>query len=296
MPGRKQTIKRTLLIAALVLSLGLAAFLFNYLGVSSWQRLDVNKLTNLAQSGAIYDQNGVYVTTLVGTENRTVIDMDDLPRHVVDAFLAAEDLRFYKHPGFDLTRIFGAVVSNLRSGGYSQGASTITQQLVKLSHLSSQKTIARKVEEIYLALQMEQQFEKDEILEMYLNYIYFGQGAYGIQAAAQTTFGIDAKDLSPAQAAALAAAIKAPSTYSLQTAPESNAKRRGYILATMLAEGMLTQAEYDAAVQEEITAAKSADCSPNKSSSRPSSRKRICRNPSVRDIRSSPCALHPGRR
>ena len=256
MAGKKQAIKRGVIITALVAGLGLIALALNYFNVSSWQTLDADKLTNVAQAGAIYDMNGDYVTTLVGTENRTVIDMDTLPQHVVDAFLAAEDLRFYKHPGFDLTRIFGAVVSNLRTGGYGQGASTITQQLVKLSHLSSQKTIARKLEEIYLAIQMEQQFEKNEILEMYLNYIYFGQGAYGIQAAAQVTFGIDAKDLSPAQAAALAAAIKAPSTYGLQTSPEANAKRRGYILGVMLEEGMLTQQEYDAAMQEDITPVK----------------------------------------
>ena len=218
MAGKKQAVKRGILIAAVIAALALAAYTWVYFDVPSWQTLDTAKLTNLAQTGAIYDMNGDYVTTLVGTENRTVIDMDDLPRHVVDAFLAAEDLRFYKHPGFDLTRIFGAVLSNLRSGGYSQGASTITQQLVKLSHLSSQKTIARKLEEIWLALQLEQQYEKDDILEMYLNFIYFGQGAYGIQAAAQVTFGLDAKELSPAQAATLAAAIKAPSSY----------RRRGY--------------------------------------------------------------------
>ncbi len=255
MPGKKQTIKRIILITAIVAALGLGGFAYVYFDVPSWQTLDVNKLTNLAQTGAIYDKDGAYVTTLVGTENRTVIDMDDLPQHVVDAFLAAEDLRFYKHPGFDITRILGAVVSNLRTGAYSQGASTITQQLVKLSHLSSQKTIARKLEEVYLALQMEQQFEKDEILEMYLNYIYFGQGAYGIQAAAQVTFGVDAKDLSPAQAATLAAAIKAPSAYSIQSAPQANADRRSYILGVMLQEGMLTQQQYDAAMQEEIIAA-----------------------------------------
>ena len=257
MHGKGQIIRRITLIAAIVAVLALGGFAYMYFDVPSWQTLDVNKLTNLAQTGAIYDKDGAYVTTLVGTENRTVIDMDDLPQHVVDAFLAAEDLRFYKHPGFDITRILGAVVSNLRSGAYSQGASTITQQLVKLSHLSSQKTIARKLEEIYLALQMEQQFEKDEILEMYLNYLYFGQGAYGIQAAAQVTFGVDAKDLSPAQAATLAAAIKAPSAYSIQTAPQANADRRHYILGVMLQEGMLTQQEYDEAMQEDITASES---------------------------------------
>lgn len=255
MQGKGQTIRRCILIGAIVAVLALFAFAYVYFDVASWQKLDSDRLTNLAQTGAILDKDGAFVTSLVGTENRTVISMDSLPRHVVDAFLAAEDLRFYKHPGFDLTRIFGAVVTNLRSGEYSQGASTITQQLVKLSHLSSQKTIARKLEEIWLALQMEQQFEKDEILEMYLNYIYFGQGAYGVQAAAQVTFGIDAADLSPAQAAALAAAIKAPSAYSFLSNATANADRRGYILSVMLSQGMLTQEEYDAAIQEELTSA-----------------------------------------
>ncbi len=240
---------------AIALALIAAAAIWGYetFNVAAWQTLDPNKLTNLAQTGAIYDKDGNYVTTLVGRENRTVIDTSALPRHVVDAFLAAEDLRFYKHPGFDVTRILGAVVSNVRSGGFDQGASTITQQLVKLSHLSSQKTIARKLEEVWLALQMERVYTKEQILDLYLNYIYFGQGAYGIQAAAQVTFGVDAAELSPAQAAALAAAIKAPSAYSIQDSPENNKERRGYILGVMLSEGMLTQAEHDAALAEDLT-------------------------------------------
>ena len=243
-----------------VLLLGAFALYWGYgfFSVATWQTLDPDKLTNLAQTGAIYDKDGNYVTTLVGRENRTVIDTSQLPAHVVDAFLAAEDLRFYKHPGFDVTRILGAVVSNVRSGGFDQGASTITQQLVKLSHLSSQKTIARKLEEVWLALQMEQLYTKEQILDMYLNYIYFGQGAYGIQAAAQVTFGVDAADLSPAQAAALAAAIKAPSAYSIQSAPENNKERREYILSVMLTEGMLTREAYDAAMQEQLSPARTS--------------------------------------
>ncbi|MGN0745961.1 MAG: transglycosylase domain-containing protein [Aristaeellaceae bacterium] len=240
-------------VAAVLILLGATAAAFVYFDVASWQRLDPTRLTGLAQTGAIYDKDGAFVTTLVGKENRTAIAMDTLPDHVVNAFLAAEDLRFYKHPGFDVTRIAGALVSNLRTGGFGQGASTITQQLAKLSHLSSQKTIARKLEEIWLAVQIEHDFTKDEILEMYLNFIYFGQGAYGIQAAAEVTFGVDARELSPAQAACLAAAIKAPSAYAIQTRPEANRERRSYILATMLQEGMLTQAEYDAALAEELT-------------------------------------------
>ncbi len=245
-------------LAALSLLFGAAVWGYDYFGVADWQTLDPSKLTGLAQTGAIYDKNGDYLTTLVGRENRTVIDTSQLPDHVVDAFLAAEDLRFYLHPGFDIIRILGAVVSNVRAGGFDQGASTITQQLVKLSHLSSQKTIARKLEEVWLALQMERLYTKEQILDMYLNYIYFGQGAYGIQAAAQVTFGVDAAALSPAQAAALAAAIKAPSAYSIQDAPENNKERREYILSVMRGEGMLSQEQYDAALSELLTPLKAS--------------------------------------
>ena len=222
--------------------------------VASWQTLDPQKLLSVAQKGAICDKDGRYVTTLVGRENRTVIDTAALPPHVREAFLAAEDLRFYKHPGFDVTRILGALASNVRSGGFDQGASTITQQLVKLSHLSSQKTIARKLEEIFLAMQMEAMYSKDQILDMYLNFIYFGQGAYGIQAAAEVTFGIDAAELTPAQAASLAAAIKAPSAFSLQADPEANRIRREYILEVMRSEGMLSDEEYADAIAQELSA------------------------------------------
>ena len=252
MSSKRRVFRRIAGVAAVLILIGAAAAAFAWFDVASWQRLDPSRLTGLAQTGAIYDKDGAYVTTLVGKENRTVIDMDTLPDHVVNAFLAAEDLRFYKHPGFDVTRIFGALVSNLRTGGFGQGASTITQQLAKLSHLSSQKTIARKLEEIWLAVQIEHDYTKDEILEMYLNFIYFGQGAYGIQAAAEVTFGVDAKDLSPAQAACLAAAIKAPSAYAIQSRPEANRERREYILSTMLHEGMLTQSAYDEALAEEL--------------------------------------------
>ncbi len=251
--GFRRWIQPICWLLGLLMLFSAAAWGYDYFGVADWQPLDPAKLTGLAQTGAIYDKNGDYLTTLVGRENRTVIDTSTLPAHVRNAFLAAEDLRFYLHPGFDVIRILGAAVSNVRSGGFDQGASTITQQLVKLSHLSSHKTIARKLEEVWLALQMERLYTKDQILDMYLNYIYFGQGAYGIQAAAQVTFGADAAALSPAQAAALAAAIKAPSAYSIQDAPENNKERREYILSVMLAEGMLTREEYDAALSELLT-------------------------------------------
>ena len=248
---KRHILRNVLLIALGTIAAALVAgyFLFD---VPSWQRLDIQKITAVQQTGAIYDRNGELVSALKGSEDRTLIALSSLPDHVKNAFIAAEDLRFYRHPGFDVVRIFGAVMANLRSRGFSEGASTITQQLVKLSHLSSEKTIARKLEEIYLALQLEAMYSKDEILQMYLNYVYFGRGAYGVEAAAQAYFDCSAAELTAAQAATLAAIIKAPSAYSPQQNPESNAKRRNYILATMRDNNLLSQEEYALAAAEAI--------------------------------------------
>lgn len=248
---KRHILRNVLLIALGTIAAALVAgyFLFD---VPSWQRLDIQKITAVQQTGAIYDRNGELISALKGSEDRTLIALSSLPDHVKNAFIAAEDLRFYRHPGFDVVRIFGAVMANLRSRGFSEGASTITQQLVKLSHLSSEKTIARKLEEIYLALQLEALYSKDEILQMYLNYVYFGRGAYGVEAAAQAYFNCSAAELTAAQAATLAAIIKAPSAYSPQQNPESNAKRRNYILATMRDNNLLSQEEYALAAAEAI--------------------------------------------
>jgi membrane peptidoglycan carboxypeptidase len=191
--------------------------------------LDIHKIVDLPQTGMIYDRNGRFVAKIQSAQDRVSVPLSSVPRDVQNAFLAAEDLRFYQHPGIDPVRIFGAIRSNLRSGDYAEGASTITQQLIKLSHLSAQKTIARKLEEMYLALQLESRYSKDEILEMYLNFIYFGRGAYGIQAAAQAYFGVDAAQLTAAQGAALSAVIKAPSAYAPHLHPEQNRQRQEYI-------------------------------------------------------------------
>ena len=122
----KRSIQPWLWLAALLVLAAALMWGYEAFDVATWQTLDPDKLTRIAHTGAIYDRSGNYVTTLVGKENRVVIDTGTLPSYVRDAFLAAEDLRFYKHPGFDVTRMVGAVITNLRSGGYSQGASTIT--------------------------------------------------------------------------------------------------------------------------------------------------------------------------
>lgn len=249
---RRHIARNLALTLAVLLLGGLTAgwFLFD---VPSWQRLDLSKITAVQQTGAVYDRYDQQITALKGSQDRTVIALSTLPDYVKNAFLAAEDLRFYQHYGFDPVRILGAIVANLRSRSFSEGASTITQQLIKLTHLSAEKTIARKLEEVYLAVQLEAACTKDQILEMYLNYVYFGRGAYGIEAASRAYFGTGAAELSPAQAASLAAVVKAPSAYAPHIDPEANAARRGYILQTMLEHGMLTQAQYDAAAAEELS-------------------------------------------
>lgn len=248
-------VKKVLLtiLAALigVLLLFCAAF-YVFFDVPDWQKLDISKLSALAQTSSMYDMNGELMSELRGSENRIIVSLDEIPLHTRQAFIAAEDLRFYDHRGIDVYRIFGALRSNLKSGSLAEGASTITQQLAKLTHLSAEKTIRRKLEEINLAFQIEKVYNKDEILAMYLNTVYFGRGAYGIQAAAQAYFGVDAEDLTLNQSASLAAIIKAPSIYAPHISPSNNRSRRQYILSVMAENSFISQEEKQAALDESI--------------------------------------------
>ena len=248
-------VKKVLLtiLAALigVLLLFCAAF-YVFFDVPDWQKLDISRLSVLAQTSSMYDMNGELMSELRGSENRIIVSLDEIPLHTRQAFIAAEDLRFYDHRGIDVYRILGALRSNLKSGSLAEGASTITQQLAKLTHLSAEKTIRRKLEEINLAFQIEKVYNKDEILAMYLNTVYFGRGAYGIQAAAQAYFGVDAEDLTLNQSASLAAIIKAPSIYAPHISPSNNRSRRQYILSVMAENGFISQEEKQAALDESI--------------------------------------------
>lgn len=248
-------VKKVLLtiLAALigVLLLFCAAF-YVFFDVPDWQKLDISKLSALAQTSSMYDMNGELMSELRGSENRIIVSLDEIPLHTRQAFIAAEDLRFYDHRGIDVYRILGALRSNLKSGSLAEGASTITQQLAKLTHLSAEKTIRRKLEEINLAFQIEKVYNKDEILAMYLNTVYFGRGAYGIQAAAQAYFGVDAEDLTLNQSASLAAIIKAPSIYAPHISPSNNRSRRQYIFSVMAENGFISQEEKQAALDESI--------------------------------------------
>ncbi len=169
----------------------------------------------IAESTKIYDRSGEHLLYDVhGEEKRTIVSVDDIPKNIQAATIALEDQDFYFHHGIKLSSILRAVFKDVIRGGAAQGGSTITQQFVKNSLLTNEKTIVRKVKEVLLSVEIEQMFEKDEILGMYLNEIPYGSNAYGIEAAAQTFFGKAAKDLSLDEAAVLAALPNAPTYYS----------------------------------------------------------------------------------
>lgn len=251
MKRKKNAAFIAVMIFLLILCFSSACF-YVVFDVADWQKLDPSRLHNLHQTSSLYDSHGELISEIRGIENRKLVPLAEIPRHTQLAFIAAEDLRFYEHCGIDVYRILGALRSNLKSGSLAEGASTITQQLAKLTHLSAEKTIRRKLEEISIALQIEQAYSKDQILEFYLNTVYFGRGAYGIQAAAKAYFDIDAKDLTLSQSASLAAAIKAPSAYAPHSNPENNRNRRNYIINTMAEHAFITEAECESAKKESI--------------------------------------------
>jgi penicillin-binding protein 2A len=162
------------------------------------------------------------------------IPISKLSSHTKNAFISAEDKRFYKHGGLDFVRIGGAIISNLKTKSFSEGASTISQQLIKNTQLSNEKTIKRKLKEFKLTKQLENKYSKDEILEMYLNNIYFGNGCYGIENASQHYFSKSATNLTLAESALLASTINAPSIYDIENNYEKAIERKNLIIDLML--------------------------------------------------------------
>jgi penicillin-binding protein 1A len=185
------------------------------------------------------------------TERRTLVPLESLPEHLVQAFVAGEDSSFFEHAGIDYRSILRAAWVNLRAGGeIKQGASTITQQMVKGLLLTPERKFRRKIREMILAHRIEKRFSKQEILYLYLNQIYFGHGAYGIREAARTYFDKDTLDLSVSESALLAGLPKAPSRYSPFQNPDSAETRRRYVLSRMQTEGYLIAGSYATAIAE----------------------------------------------
>ena len=254
--GRKMR-KKILAVASAALFLAFAALLWR-LDIPHWKKLDLDRIHGIASATQVYDASGQPAGTLHGSVNRRQISLDDVPEPVQQAFIAAEDLRFYRHHGVDVYRIFGALWNDLRTLSYSQGASTITQQLIKLTHLSSVKSLSRKAQEIALALKLERAMTKRQILEAYLNTVYFGHGAYGIEAAANAYFDKPARELSLAEGALLAGIIKSPSRYAPHLNADQSIARRNGILKTMAKEGFISQAQLETAQSEGLQLAAGA--------------------------------------
>lgn len=240
---------RLLIILCIVVIAGLA---FGYIFAAYQSLPAVGNNMRPAVSSQVFDIHGRLVTTLHSDQNRLPIDINKVPQHLQNAFIAAEDNRFYDHIGIDPIGIGRAIVTNITSGGIAQGGSTITQQLAKNAFLSQEQTLKRKIQEAMLALEIERKYSKKEILEMYMNQIYFGQGAYGIQTAARTYFNKDVDQLNLKQCAMLAGLPKSPNYYSPFNNLEEAKNRTNTVLDQMVKYGYISQAECTEAKQADL--------------------------------------------
>ncbi|HEY4553905.1 MAG TPA: penicillin-binding protein 1A [Bacillaceae bacterium] len=235
-----------ILLLSLTVLAGLAyfAYLANAANVESLKQ-------GLAQSTIIYDKDKDEASKV--SANRTEgVAVEAVPEHLKDAIVAIEDHRFYEHKGFDLRGISRAFFKNILAGRITAGGSTITQQLTKVALLSPERTYKRKLEEVFLAVEMEKKFTKDEILEMYMNQVYFGSGAWGVQNASRKYFGKDVGDVTLSEAAVLAGIINRPTALDPYKNYEGAMDRRDVVLGQMKKYGMITEAEYKDAIAENI--------------------------------------------
>ena len=211
------------------------------------------------ETSYIYDSNDDEITALHDEQNRIVVSLNDIPEHVRQAFIAIEDERFYKHFGFDIVGSLRAAYVNFRAGTIVQGASTITQQLAQNAFLTTETTYKRKIQEIWLAVQLERSYGKEEILELYLNRIYFGNGGYGLEAAAQVYFGKSVGDLDLSEAAMLAGIVRSPNNYNPINNEATAEVRMQTVLSNMVRLGYITESQYRQALQQELIYAELPD-------------------------------------
>lgn len=199
----------------------------------------------------VYSSDGRLIADFT-TEKRKLVQLEEIPKHVRNAFIAVEDKRFFEHEGVDFKRVVGALIKNIREGGIVQGASTITQQVAKNLVLSPEKSISRKIKEAILAYRMENNLLKEEILYIYLNHIYLGDGTYGVEAASQNYFGKSAKEINLAEAALLAGLPKRPEYYSPRKYFERSISRQRLVLKLMEEEGVITEQQRTKAKEYQI--------------------------------------------
>ena len=204
----------------------------------------------------VYDAEGTVIAEL-GAERRYPVAIEDMPKHVYQAVVAVEDARFYEHSGIDPWGIARAMVANIKAGRMVEGGSTLTQQLVKVIYLTPERKLKRKIKEAIIAYRLDKELSKEKILELYLNQVNFGRGAYGIQAAAINYFGKDVKDMTIAEAAMVAGIPKGPSIYAPHLNMKKSINRRNHVLKRMRELNYITEEEYNEALNEEVILAES---------------------------------------
>ncbi len=239
----------------------LALFIY-YFSVTAGVRLDPKKLNDSVQNVSVYDCHGQGIDL---PQLKKCACLSRLPSYVPNAFVAIEDKRFYSHSGFDYKRIGKAVLRNISTFSFREGASTISQQLIKNTHLSGEKTLKRKLKEMKLTRALEKKYSKEEILSLYLNSIYFGHSAFGIEEAASFYFQKSAEELTPAESATLAALVQSPNRYSPFRDGEKCLKRRNFVLSLMRDQGYISESEYDEAVKEPLPLAPNGESASGKS-------------------------------
>ncbi|HSK97070.1 MAG TPA: transglycosylase domain-containing protein [Euzebyales bacterium] len=199
----------------------------------------------LASRSRVLYADGSLLAILHGEQDRNPVSIDKMPDHVWQAVVAEEDRKFFEHDGYDPQGIARALVANFQAGGVSQGGSTITQQVARMNfeEVGAEESVERKLKEVVYAMALERKFEKNEILDRYLNQVYFGAGAYGVQAASEEFFDTNVRDIEPDQAALLAGLISSPSAYNPRENPERAKQQRDLVLASMARAGFLSESE-----------------------------------------------------
>lgn len=247
----KASTKRTIWMILLLVFLIIAGGGCGFISATMSNLPDVSNVRPAAAS-QIYDVHGNLITNVHSAENRLPVSIKEVPKDLQDAFVATEDSRFYNHHGIDPIGILRAIWVNIVHSGVAEGGSTITQQLARNAFLSQDRTIKRKISEALLALKIEQHYTKQEILEMYMNQIYFGQGAYGVQAASHIYFGKDVNELTLAQSSLLAGLPQSPNYYSPFNNLEAGKQRQAVVLGQMVKYGYITQAQADEAKNTDL--------------------------------------------
>lgn len=234
-----------------VAAISILVFVFVALNISIWGCFYANNVFS-ALSGInpvsalfdrtsfIYGENGTLLKGIHGEINHIPVPVEKIPKHVQQAFVAIEDERFYRHHGVDPKAIIRALYHYYKEGQITEGASTITQQTMKMYFLTPEQSLWRKIKEVFLAVEFERRYSKDKVLELYLNRAYFGEGAYGIQTASKVYFNKDSSELTVAEGALLAALVQAPSFYNPYINPDSSTQRRNIVIEKMIKQGYIS--------------------------------------------------------